>query len=307
MELSKKEFEMLVYIERYNGEKLSQRRLAAGTGFSLGAVNKLLPLLLERELIDIPETKNVYITKTGLAALEPYRVKRAIFMAAGFGSRLVPITLNTPKALVRIHGKPMIETMLDAVVRAGIEEIYIVRGYLGEQFDVLKKKYPQIAFVENPDYKEANNISSAMKVKDLFGGAYVLDSDLYLQNPDLIRKYEYCASYVGVPGMKVGGTNCYHMYDITYWTLEDGEKMARYLPELYESPGGKENYWDNVPLDVYNKDFYIEARECKEGDVMEIDTLSELQELDPVFFRRGQLFDQRAAFSFWRASSHALG
>ena len=198
MELSKKEFEMLVYIERYNGEKLSQRRLAAGTGFSLGAVNKLLPLLLERELIDIPETKNVYITKIGLAALEPYRVKRAIFMAAGFGSRLVPITLNTPKALVRIHGKPMIETMLDAVVRAGIEEIYIVRGYLGEQFDVLKKKYPQITFVENPDYKEANNISSAMKVKDLFGGAYVLDSDLYLQNPDLIRKYEYCASYVGV-------------------------------------------------------------------------------------------------------------
>lgn len=300
MELSKKEFEMLVYIERYNGEKLSQRRLAAGTGFSLGAVNKLLPLLLERELIDIPETKNVYITKTGLAALEPYRVKRAIFMAAGFGSRLVPITLNTPKALVRIHGKPMIETMLDAVVRAGIAEIYIVRGYLGEQFDVLKKKYPQIMFVENPDYKEANNISSAMKVKDLFGGAYVLDSDLYLQNPDLIRKYEYCASYVGVhmdrtddwrlvmkngrvTGMKVGGTNCYHMYDITYWTPEDGEKMARYLPELYESPGGKENYWDNVPLDVYNKDFYIEARECKEGDVIEIDTLSELQELDPVY------------------------
>ena len=42
MELSKKEFEMLVYIERYNGEKLSQRRLAAGTGFSLGVVNKLL-------------------------------------------------------------------------------------------------------------------------------------------------------------------------------------------------------------------------------------------------------------------------
>lgn len=111
MELSKKEFEILVYIERRNGEKISQRKLAAGTGFSLGAVNKLLPILLERGLIDIPESKNVYITKEGLAALEPYRVKRAIFMAAGFGSRLVPITLNTPKALIRIHGKPMIETM----------------------------------------------------------------------------------------------------------------------------------------------------------------------------------------------------
>ena len=258
MELNKKEFEILAYIERLNGEKLSQRRIAAGAGCSLGVVNKLLPSLMERGLIDVPESRNLYITKDGLAALEPYRVKRAIFMAAGFGSRLVPITLNTPKALIRIHGKPMIETMLDAVVRAGIEEIYIVRGYLGEQFDILKKKYPQIIFVENPDYKEANNISSAMKVKDLFGGAYVLDSDLYLQNPDLIRKYEYCASYVGVKkertddwrlimkngrvtGMKVGGTDCYHMYDITYWTPEDGEKMAKYLPELYNSPGGKEN------------------------------------------------------------------
>lgn len=300
MALSKKEFEVLVYVERYNGEKLSQRRLASGTGFSLGAINKLLPALTEQGMICISADRAVTITDVGLAVLEPYRVRRAIFMAAGFGSRLVPITLNTPKALVRIHGKPMIETMLDAVVRAGIEEIYIVRGYLGEQFDVLLRKYPNIRFVENPDYKEANNISSAMKVKDLFGGAYVLDSDLYLQNPDLIRKYEYCASYVGVHkdrtddwrlvmkngrviGMKVGGTDCYHMYDITYWTPEDGEKMARYLPELYSSPGGKENYWDNVPLDVYNKEFYIEARECKEGDVIEIDTLSELQELDPVY------------------------
>lgn len=300
MAINKKEFEILCFIERNSGEKLSQRKIAAGSGLSLGAVNKLLPHLIEQEWIDIPETKNVYITKEGLAELEPYRVKRAVFMAAGFGSRLVPITLNTPKALVRIHGKPIIETMLDAVVAAGIEEIYIVRGYLGEQFDILKKKYPNIIFVENPDYKESNNISSAMKVKHLFRSAYVLDSDLYLKNPNLIRKYEYCASYVGVhvdktddwrlimkngrvTGMKIGGTDCYHMFNITYWTEEDGEKMEKYLPMLYESPGGKENYWDNVPLDVYNKEFYIEARECGPDDIVEIDTLSELQELDPIY------------------------
>ncbi len=300
MAINKKEFEILCFIEKNNGEKLSQRKIAAGSGLSLGAVNKLLPHLVEQEWIDMPETKNVYITKEGLNELEPYRVKRAVFMAAGFGSRMVPITLNTPKALVRVHGKPIIETLLDAVVRAGIEEIYIVRGYLSEQFDILKKKYPNIVFVENPDYKESNNISSAMKVRHLFRNAYVLDSDLYLQNPDLIRKYEYCASYVGVykdktddwrlimkngrvTGMKIGGTDCYHMYDITYWTEEDGEKMEKYLPMLYQSPGGKENYWDNVPLDVYNKEFYIEVRECGPNDIVEIDTLSELQKLDPIY------------------------
>ncbi len=300
MAINRKEFEILCFIERNNGEKLSQRKIATGSGLSLGAVNKMIPLLIEKGLMDVTDEKNIHITEKGLSELEPYRVKRAVFMAAGFGSRLVPITLNTPKALVRIHGKPLIETLLDAVVKVGIEEIYIVRGYLGEQFDVLKNKYPNIVLIDNPDYKESNNISSAMKVKHLFKNAYVLDSDLYLKNPNLIRKYEYCASYVGVRvdktddwrlivkngrvlGMKIGGTDCYHMYNITYWTEEDGEKMEKFLPMLYNSPGGKENYWDNVPLDVYNKEFYIEPRECSKDDIIEIDTLSELQEIDPVY------------------------
>ena len=63
-------------------------------------------------------------------ALEPYRVKRAVVIAAGFGTRMVPITLNTPKPLVRVHGKRIIDTLLDAVAEAGIPEIVLVRGYL---------------------------------------------------------------------------------------------------------------------------------------------------------------------------------
>ena len=90
------------------------------------------------------------ITEKGLEVLEPYRVRRAVFLAAGFGSRLVPVTLNTPKPLVRVKGTRMIDTMLDAVYAAGIEEVVVVRGYLGEQFDQLLYKYPGIRFVENP-------------------------------------------------------------------------------------------------------------------------------------------------------------
>lgn len=86
-------------------------------------------------------------------------------MAAGFGSRLVPVTLNTPKPLILVHGKKIIETLLDAVIEAGIQDITIVRGYLGEQFDVLLKKYPMIKFVSNPIYNESNNISSAYAIK----------------------------------------------------------------------------------------------------------------------------------------------
>ena len=128
------------------------------------------------------------ITSAGLEALEPYRVKRAVFLAAGFGSRMTPITINTPKTLVRVHGKSIIETGLDAVLSAGIEEIWIVRGYLGEQFDLLLRKYPMIRFIDNPDYTDTGTISSFFYAKDHLESAYVLESDLVIRNPEVIRR-----------------------------------------------------------------------------------------------------------------------
>ena len=88
-----------------------------------------------------------------LAKLEPYRVKRAVFIAAGFGLRMAPITLNTPKPLVRVKGVRIIDRLIDACLAADIQEIYIVRGYLGEQFDQLLAKYPMLKFIDNDLYR----------------------------------------------------------------------------------------------------------------------------------------------------------
>ena len=184
MKLTLNQFEVLVLIERTK-EKLSQRAISKEINLSLGTINKVISELLELNAIDSDNK----ITEKGLKILEPYKVKRAIFLAAGFGSRMVPLTFNTPKPLIRVHGVRMIETLLDAVVEAGIEEIYIVRGYLGEQFEVLLHKYPNIKFIDNKIYNEANNISSAYMIKDILENAYVLESDLILSNKNLIRKY----------------------------------------------------------------------------------------------------------------------
>lgn len=292
--LNKKEFEtMLVLIDSTN---LSQREIAEKTGFSLGLVNKTLKSLMENFYYDGKQ-----VTQKGFLALEPYRVKRAVFLAAGFGSRLVPITLNTPKPLVRVNGKRIIDTLLDAVVAAGIEEIVIVRGYLGEQFDQLKYKYPNIKFVENSMYNESNNISSAFCVRDLFENAYVLESDLLLSNPALIRKYEYRSNFLGVPceitddwcfytepngvitEQSIGGKNCYQMIGISYWDKKDGKMLKCDIEDVFNSPGGKERYWDQVPL-LYKKDNYkIELRECSFSDIVEIDTFNELKKIDKTY------------------------
>ena len=191
--LTKKQFDILVRMAE-KGEPETQRSIAEGTGMSLGVVNKTLAQLTEAGFV-----KSGTVTPEGLDALEPYRVKRAVIFAAGFGSRMVPITLNTPKPLVRVHGKRIIDSLLDAVYAAGIEEVYIIRGYLSEQFDQLLYKYPNIKFIENPVYNEANNISSAMCARYLLQNAYLCEADLLLYNPALICKYQYCSNYLGVP------------------------------------------------------------------------------------------------------------
>lgn len=295
MKFTYNEFEVLTTIEREK-KKLSQRDIASLTNLSLGTVNKVVSSLLDNKLID----DNNMITEEGINSLEPYRVKRAIFLAAGFGSRMVPITLNTPKPMVLVHGKRIIETLLDAVVKAEIPEIIIVTGYLGEQFEILLKKYPNIKFIDNKLYNEANNISSAYLIKDMLENAYVLESDLLLYNQNLIRKYEYHSNFLGkyvdvtddwcfetkngiITKQKVGGYNCYQMYGISYYDKEDGIKASKDIEEVYNSPGGKEKYWDQVILDIKKNNYKMYVRECHENDIVEIDTFRELKQIDKTY------------------------
>ncbi len=293
--MQKKEFDILLALTQQEAP-MTQREIAEKTKLSLGTVNKTV-----KELVAAGLMADGAITQQGLDALEPYRVKRAIFLAAGFGSRMVPITFNTPKPLVRVNGVRMIDTLLDAVVAAGIPEIVVVRGYLSEQFDQLLYKYPQIKFVENPIYNEANNISSAMCVRYLFQNAYVLEADLVLSNPSLIRKYEYASNFLGIPvdvtddwcvktdnnGIiteeLVGGRDCHQLLGISYWDAEAGAKLASDLQEVYTSPGGKERYWEQVAL-VYKKEHYaVSIRECAFSDIVEIDSFNELKKIDPLY------------------------
>lgn len=294
LSINRKQFDVLCCLERYPKGK-SQREIAELTGMSVGSVNRTVSSLTQEGMIS-----DGSITEKGLDALEPYRVKRAIFLAAGFGSRLVPVTLNTPKPLVRVNGTRMIDTMLDAVIAAGITEIYVVRGYLGEQFDQLLYKYPMLKFIENPLYNESNNISSALAAKGLFENAYIMEADLVLYNPDLITKYQYTSNYLGVPVEKtddwcfatkngvitaimVGGTNCYHEYGVSYWNEEHGKKLSQDVEAVFNMPGGRERYWDQVPLEYFAKNYRVEVRPCTFQDIIEIDSYADLKKIDKTY------------------------
>ena len=296
MELTRKQFDVLEVLATHPGP-LTQRELEKLTGHSLGTINRVLKKLAEEGLVS-----DGSITNDGVTALEPYRAKRAIFIAAGFGTRLVPITLNTPKPLVRVHGVRIIDRLIDACLEAGIDEIYIVRGYLGELFDQLLYKYPMIKFLENPVYNEANNISSSLGARYMLSNAYVFEADLLISNPSIIRKYHYTSDFLGIKkersddwcfkvkdGMileeKVGGegSDIWQMVGISYWNEADGHKLSQDIADVYASPGGKERYWEQVPL-VYRKEHYqVAVRECHDEDIVEIDTFNELKAIDKTY------------------------
>ena len=294
MSLTRKQFDVLEKMA-VQTDSYTQRDLEKLTGHSLGTINRVI-----KELTDLGFVSNGAITDAGMNALEPYRAKRAVFIAAGFGSRLVPITFNTPKPLVRVKGTRIIDHLLDACLEAGIEEIYIVRGYLAEQFDQLLYKYPTIKFLENPVYNEANNISSSMIAKELLSNAYVFEADLLLSNPKIITKYHYTSDFLAIKKdrtddwcfevkdkviteEKVGGEDCWQMVGISYWNEEDGKKLANDIPEVYSMPGGKERYWEQVPLVYKKKNYAVEVRECFDEDIVEIDTFKELKQIDPTY------------------------
>lgn len=227
-------------------------------------------------------------------------VDRLILLAAGKGERLRPLTVNTPKPLVRVNGVRMIDTVLAAAEKNGIPAVYIVVGHLGEQFEVLKKQYYNIRLIENKDYQTANNISSIYAARHLLSNAFVCEADLLIQNSSLLDPNQTQSNYLGVPTahtddwcfeskdgiiskISVGGDRCHHMFGLSYWTKEDGERLAGHVEELYKKDWGKQLYWDEVALKYYIGDYRIRIRECTFEDILEIDTLKELQTLDKSY------------------------
>lgn len=300
MALNKYQFALLTFIEKKGKIKFTQKMLADELTISLTTVGKELAYATEMDYLQINSKNEIEITEKGLKALEPYRVRKAIIIGAGFGSRMAPVTLDTPKPMVTVNGKRIIDTIIDALVSKGITNIVIVRGYKKEKFDALLEKYPFIKFIDNEEYNRANNISSLIRATEYIDRCYICDADLMISNPDVINKYEYATNYLGIKveetedwcftkkgyyidSYKQGGEDCYQFIGISYWDESDSVKLKAAVQKLYKSRGGKECFWDDAALKYYKKDFKIQIRKCYKSDIVEIDNFSELVALDPSY------------------------
>ena len=118
--------------------------------------------------------------------LQLHTVKRAIIMAAGRGERMRPLTMETPKPLIRVNGLRMIDSVIRALHRNGVFEIYVVVGYKKELFVCLEEEYPGLKLIENPDYDRCNNIASLYVARDYLSDCIILDGDQIIYEPSVL-------------------------------------------------------------------------------------------------------------------------
>lgn len=244
--------------------------------------------------------KDRAITQKGLSALEPYRVKNAVIMAAGESSRFAPMCYHSPKGLLRVKGQVLIERQIEQLKQFGIEDILVVVGYMGEKFAYLREKYG-VQIINNPEYYRYNNTYTLMLVADRLDNTYICSSDNYFAQ-NVFEPYVYQAYYAGeyAPEKTVeycmqtdqsgqinsvsigGGPGAWYMIGQAYFDRAFSGRFVQLLGQYANDEKVKGELWENLFMAHIDQLPMLLRR--YHGVIYEFDSLQELRAFDTSYW-----------------------
>ena len=272
----------------YDEPFVNQRILAETSGHSLGVVNRSLRSLIASGYLD----EQVQLTPKAVRMFKARAPRNAIILAAGFGMRMVPINLTTPKAFLEVNGEKLIERTIRQLKEVGVQDITVVVGFMKDSFEYLMDEY-DVDLVYNPDFASANNIRSLGLVLSKLSNTYIIPCDIWCdRNPfrrnelyswymvsDLIdeestvrvnRKMELVTVSEDEPGNGMIG--------ISYLLDEDAAVVRARMEKLLSAGKHDEAFWETA---LYDRDrMFVRARVVHSTDAVEINTYEQLRELD---------------------------
>jgi len=229
-------------------------------------------------------------------------VERAIIMAAGTGTRMRPVTLTTPKPLIRVKGVRMIDTVIQALHENGIYEIYVVVGYRKEQFACLTAEYKGVTLIENPYWDSCNNIASLYVAREQLENAMILDGDQIIYKKEILAPEFTHSGYNAVwtdektdewlmqvkDGIvcscsRTGGKGGWQLFSVSRWTAEDGQRLRKHLELEFVQNENRSIYWDDVAMFCHPDEYQFGVYPISAEDLREIDSFTELCEADPSY------------------------
>ena len=225
----------------------------------------------------------------------------ALILAAGLGSRLRPLTLECPKAMVKYQGKEIISYQIDALFDSGINNVIVVSGYKSKQLEnfLIERYKNKIVLINNSKYNTTNSAYSFMKAYDqIQGESYIhLNCDI-LFSKKLLDKIinsdhknilatrgdiEFSNAMENVITLDNRIINMAHRYTSQVSCKGFGlakisrnalkENIIHYrklIPEVQK----KENYYGLIRMSLGNIDYYIEN--SSKTELAEINTLEDL-------------------------------
>ena len=114
------------------------------------------------------------------------RVRQAVILAAGCGTRLSSVLPDRPKGMLELNGLPIVERSIQQLIAMGIDDILIVTGFAADYYAYLAQRFRQVRLINNDDYAQTSSMASLACARDNIQGSFLLlESDLIYEQRGL--------------------------------------------------------------------------------------------------------------------------